>query len=230
MDYEGEGFDAGDTGDSGGSEAPVDDSSSRSTIEAAVRSQKATRPVSARAPRNSEPDEADDTERGKVTRLKDHDIREAIETSKEKRRQEAVVARVGTHFAGLAPHAERALQNGTNIQAAVESWVRAEDHVRRDPVNGTISTLQQIGWDPRQVIDAAWRGMNDPQTIHHNIAAMQQNRREYPHFEALRMDMSQIVAAGHAYNLDQAYRLALAWRSNNRRTNISSSRAAKGVH
>jgi hypothetical protein len=96
-------------------------------------------------------------------------MRRAIKEQREFNAQEAqrkdMITSVGPHFRELAPYAEEAARNGTNLPRAVATWSAAEAALVKDPPGGTISVLEQAGYNPFQVIADAYRQLTDPATI-----------------------------------------------------------------
>ena len=139
-------------------------------------------------------------------------------------------------YSGLGRFAEEAERNGTTLQNAVSDYVQVETALRQDFIGGVEFLCQKMGVAPQAFLSAMLQryGVSGeqahiPQAVDPNaIATHAANmvRTEFQqrdidsqiekfaadpknkYFQNLRMDMAQIVQAGKAANLQEAYEAA----------------------
>lgn len=93
-------------------------------------------------------------------------------------------------YKGLDPYVEMAQKSNTTLPEALERYVAAEDALEKNPVQGLLWLCQNYKVDPRQLVEAAGDGSEQPQQ-------RQDERRELrdPRVDALLPQMQKMVMA-----------------------------------
>lgn len=132
-------------------------------------------------------------------------------------------AEASARWESVAGYGAIAERSGTTLAAALADYVGVEDALRSDFLSGLNLLCQRFGADPRAVVQAWGQTLAYPQfygqrpmmaqtsaapSFNATLAAMRADKLNFPFIDRLQGTMQQLLQAGRARSLEDAYRLA----------------------